>query len=293
MKHIYLVLCLGCWGMLSAQNPIELPHLISENVKWETSERQYHSSIWQTEVITNVSKPVLEVFVPKNSDTKKSAVIIAPGGGLYALSIRTEGRMVAEWLNRKGVAAFVLKYRLVPTKEDGVAEITQLSMTDPSKIMNEVEKVLPLSVADGLSAMRFVREHADDFGIDPNKIGFMGFSAGGAVTMGVGYGYSNKDRPNFLVPVYPWTDAQQVREPQGDCPPMFIVCATNDPLDLARGSIELYDSMQKAGKNVSLMMYGKGGHGFGLKSQGLPSDSWIERFYEWAVSENLILEDNP
>ena len=80
--------------------------------------------------------------------------------------------------------------------------------------MEEVAKVIPFSIQDGLNAIKYVRDNASEFGVDPQKIGFMGFSAGGAVTMGVGYNYTKANRPDFLVPVYPWTDAMAVQEPK-------------------------------------------------------------------------------
>lgn len=230
----------------------------------------------------------MEVFRPSGDNNTGTAVVIAPGGGLYAHSINSEGNDVAKWLAAKGISAFVLKYRLVPTGEDGVADISKLSATNPNEIMGQVSKVIPYSITDGLNAISYVREHADSYGIDPNKIGFMGFSAGGAVTLGVAYQYSNENKPNFLVPVYAWTDAMAVQEPRADAPPMLIICASNDPLGLAKGSIELYESMRKSNKSVGLHMYSAGGHGFGMRKNGLPSDHWIDRFYEWSLAEDLV-----
>ena len=232
----------------------------------------------------------MQVFQPKVETNTGAAVVVAPGGGMYALSIVNEGTAVAEWLAEKGITAFVLKYRLVPTGDDGTAEVMT---TAPAIVLEKASDLLPYAVTDGLNAIAHVRENAEKYGVNPNKIGFLGFSAGGAVTMGVGYNYSKENRPNFLVPVYPWTDAQPVWAPKEDTPPMLIVCASNDPLGLAKGSVELYSSMLEASKNASLIMYSKGGHGFGMYPQGLPSDTWIERFYDWALSENLIPKSTP
>lgn len=279
MKQIIKVLILCFSSSLFAQQFIELPHEPPSNVQWEGGEKEYYSDIWQTQVVTNVSIPTMEVFAPENPNG--TSVIVAPGGGLYALSIESEGKQVAKWLAERGITAFVLKYRLVPTGADGVQEITQEGATNPMQIMQRVAPVLPFSVQDGLSAIANVRSNAQKYALDPNKIGFMGFSAGGAVTMGVAYNYNEKNRPDFLVPVYPWTTAQPVQEVPEDAPPMLIICATDDPLGLATGSIELYSSWLKKNKTVGLHMYSKGGHGFGMKQQNLPSDSWIQRFYEW------------
>lgn len=285
MKNSLLILfCFLHIGIAFSQEIIELPYKEDGQIKWIGDEKEYFSEIWQTQVVTNVSIPTMQVFKPDTAKTNGTSVIIAPGGALYALSINSEGNDVAKWLNEKGITAFVLKYRLVPTGEDGVQEVMQIG----EKIMENVAPVLPLSIEDGMAAVSYVRKNAESLGINPQKIGFMGFSAGGAVTMGVGYNYSQDSRPDFLVPVYPWTSAMSVKECRGDAPPMLIICATDDPLGLASGSIELYSSYLKAEKNIALHMYSKGGHGFGMRKQGLPSDSWISRFYDWALAEGII-----
>jgi len=283
-KNILVLIAFGALNFSIAQEIIEVPHEKAGNVQWEGNEKAYFSDIWQNNVVTNVSIPTMEVFRPENPNG--TSVIIAPGGGLYALSITSEGNDVAKWLNTKGITAFVLKYRLVPTSEDGVKEITQ-DGAKPGRIGERVAPVMPHSIADGLSAIKYVRDNSEVLKVDKSKIGFMGFSAGGAVTMGVAYNFSEENRPDFLVPVYPWTTAMPVKEAPENAPPMVIVCATDDPLGLATGSIELYSSWQKAGKNPALHMYAKGGHGFGMKKQNLPSDNWIERVYDWSVAEGI------
>jgi len=274
--------------ILLAQEVINLPHKRATDVQWENGEKQYYSEMWNTTVVTNVSAPTMLVYRPPFSERNGTSVIIAPGGGLFAHSINSEGTWVAEWLAKKGITAFVLKYRLVPSGEDAVAEMAVLSQQNPDKFYKDVQRVIPYSVADGLSAISYLREHAEEYGINPDKIGFMGFSAGGAVTMGVAYNYSAENKPNFLVPVYPWVDAMPVTKPSQDAPPMLIICATDDPLDLAKGSIELYNSWHEAGISVGLHMYAKGGHGFGMRQNGHASDSWIERCFDWMKDERII-----
>ena len=286
----FCVLFLGlCFFHSFAQNReiVELPHQPIDGVTWTGGEKAYHSKIWNTPVVTNVEVPTMEVFLPKENLGNGTAVVVAPGGGLYAHSITKEGSDVAQWLNEKGITAFVLKYRLVPTGDDGVAEITTLSQSNPNEIGVQVGKVLPYAIKDGLHAIAHVRENAEKYGIDPQKIGFMGFSAGGAVTMGVAYNYETVSKPNFLVPVYPWTDVMPIQTPKKDAPPMFIVCATDDPLGLAKGSVALYSSMFDAGKPVALHMFAKGGHGFGAEAQGLPADKWLRNFYEWSLGQGI------
>ena len=282
MKKIIFIICIISVNLIAAQQVIEIPYEKAPSITWENDEKQYYSDIWDNEVVTNVSVPTMSVYRPENPNG--TAVIVAPGGGLYALSIESEGTAVAEWLRKKGITAFVLKYRLVPTGDDGVKEITDEASNRPERIGERVAPVMPFSVADGLSAVAYVRENAAEFAVNPDKIGFMGFSAGGAVTMGVAYNYKDADRPNFIVPVYPWTSAYPVQDAPKDAPALFIVCATDDPLGLAKGSIELYSSWLEADETPALHMYAKGGHGFGMKPQDLPSDDWIQRFYDWSVA---------
>lgn len=284
-KYSMLIISFCLTNFAVAQELIEVPHETAKEVQWEGGEKAYFSEIWQNNVVTNVATPTMEVFRPENPNG--TAIVIAPGGGLYALSITSEGTDVAKWLSQKGITAFVLKYRLVPTGEDGVQEITDEGTTNPARIMERVAPVMPYSIADGLSALAYVRENAAEFKVDPNKIGFMGFSAGGAVTMGVVYNYNEANKPNFIVPVYPWTSAYPVQEVPADAPPMLVVCSSDDPHGLATGSVELYSSWLESGKTVGLHMYAKGGHGYGMKKQDLPSDHWIDRFYEWCVSEGI------
>lgn len=293
MKVSHFAFLLLAISTINAQDIIELPYNKIDDVVWENNEKEYYSNIWQTQVVTNVSVPTMQVFRPSAEKNTGTAVIIAPGGGLYAHSIESEGNLVAKWLAEKGITGFVLKYRLVPTGEDGVADITALAQANPQKIGEEVAKIIPYSIQDGLNAISYVRENVVTYAIDPTKIGFMGFSAGGAVTMGVSYNYTISNRPDFLVPVYAWTDAMPVQTPKDDAPPMLVICASDDPLGLAKGSIELYSSMLEIGKPVGLHMYSKGGHGFGMRKNGLPSDNWIERFYDWSLVEGITKKKTP
>ncbi|MBI9058085.1 MAG: alpha/beta hydrolase [Labilibaculum sp.] len=286
-KQFLITLFITSFLFTKAQEVIKLPFKQSTEIKWSQNEKEYYSEKWTTQVITNVSTPTMLVYKPTKELNNGAAVIVAPGGALYAHSINSEGRDVAKWLIKKGFTVFVLKYRLVPTGDDAVTELAVLSKNNPSKIREEVAKVIPLSISDGLNAISYVRNNANEFTIKPDKIGFMGFSAGGAVTMGVAYNYTKENRPDFLVPVYPWTTQYPVQKPKIDSPPMIIFCASNDPLGLVPGSIELYNSYHKMGLNVALHMYSKGGHGFGMREKGLPSDTWIERFYDWTLVEGI------
>ena len=280
VTYLYVILLL-CSAYSAAQEIIELPHQDPGNIEWAKSTKDYYSKDWKTQVRTNVSIPTLEIFKPA-SGGNGTGIIIAPGGGLYALSINKEGKDVARWLNQKGITAFVLNYRLVPTGEDGVKEL----QTDGEKVGERIVPILPLSVSDGLNAVTYVREHAAKLGVNPDKIGFMGFSAGGSVTMGVAFNADKTNMPNFLVPVYAWmTIMGEYKVPQG-APPIAVICAADDYL--AAESLKLYTKWQEARIPAEIHLYSKGGHGFGMMKQDLPSDTWLTRVYEWATIEGLV-----
>ncbi len=280
MKKQLLILLtfLSTTMLIQAQEIVELS-INEENQMsiWKGDEKDYFSEIWQTQVVTNVSKPTMEIFRPDSAIANGTSVVICPGGGLYALSINSEGNDVAKWLTQQGVTAFVLKYRLVPTEEDAVQQLS----VDGAEVPEKAKKVLPLSVEDALNAIDYVRTNANSFGINPDKVGLMGFSAGGAVTMAATYSAEEKNKPNFIAPVYAWMEIVPDSEVPVDAPPAFIVCASDDPLRLAPASVKLYSDWLMKGKIAELHMYAKGGHGFGMRKQNLPSDTWIERFGEW------------
>ncbi|WP_324023160.1 alpha/beta hydrolase [Maribacter sp. BPC-D8] len=290
MKRLILLTCIFTSMNILAQKMVDLPFESDSNVNWSTAEKEYYSDIWETKVITNVAVPRLEVF--EADQPNGTSVIVAPGGGLYGLSIESEGRDVAKWLNKKGITAFVLKYRLVPTGVDGIQEISDESVNNPAKIGERVTPVLPLSIADGLAAITYVRTNAADMKLDPNKIGFMGFSAGGAVAMGVTFSYTAANKPNFIIPVYPWMTVIGEYTVPEDAPPMLVICASDDPLGLAKPSADLYSAWLTKGKITGMHMYSKGGHGFGMKTQNLASDDWISQFYRWALTEGFTVAAN-
>lgn len=258
----------------------------SENWTWQ--EKEMFSTMFQTQVVYNVSEPTLTVFLPPSTMANGTAVIVAPGGGFHTLSINSEGNDVARWLNAKGVAAFVLKYRLVKSEtDDPVKEMFPL-MRNRKKLDSINAPVIPLAIADGLEAVKYVRAHAAEYGINPNRIGFMGFSAGGSVTAGVTFNYIPESRPDFVAPIYAYTGALSQTTVPKDAPPMFVAAATDNQLGLAPQSTQLYNDWIAAGKSAELHMYAKGGHGFGMRKQNLPTDKWIERFGEWLEMQGLL-----
>ena len=285
---VFIGLFLILANVVSAQKVIGLyPGAAPGSEKWTHKEKEYFSKVWNTQVVTNVAQPTLTLYAPEPSVANGTAVIICPGGGFHALSINSEGIDVAKWLNTKGVTAFVLKYRLVPTGEDGTKEMME-KMSKGKSLDDENMPVIPLAIADGVAAVTYVRKHAAEFGISPSRIGLMGFSAGGTVTAGVVFNYTAESRPDFVAPVYAYMGA--IKNPIGaqDAPPMFVVAASDDQLGLAPDSVSLYSKWIAAKKSAELHLYSKGGHGFGMRKQNLPSDQWIERFGEWLAVQGLL-----
>src|SRR5437667_3205841 len=264
--------------LASAQDVIPLyqgtpPGSVAENYP----EKEYFSKIWNTEVVTNVTKPTLTIFKPAPEQKNGTAIVVCPGGGFMALSITSEGGVVAKYLAAKGVTAFVLKYRLAHTGEDATQEFLTL-LADRQKFNETVGKIIPLTIADGLAAVTYVRQHAVELGVSPDRVGIIGFSAGGTVAAGVAFRYAPDGKPAFVAPIYAAASRLKDSAVPADAPPMFIVAATDDNLGLAPDSVALYEKWREAQKSVELHMYAKGGHGFGMHQHNIPTDHWIDRF---------------
>ncbi|HET9744154.1 MAG TPA: dienelactone hydrolase family protein [Chitinophagaceae bacterium] len=288
MKNLFLILSLFIFSIVNAQQKViflyEGPAPGSES--WNWAEAENDSNMWQTKVVYNVTKPSLTVFTPEASKANGTAVIIAPGGAFHALSINSEGFDVAKWLVDKGVTCFVLKYRLARSfTNDPTAEV--MAKMGKKEMDDDFNKVIPLSVADGRRAIAWVRSHAAEYNISPDRIGIMGFSAGGTVAASSMFGYTKETRPDFAAPIYPYFPSSMIGNVATDAPPLFIATANDDALDLAPHSVELYNKWLTAKRDAELHMYARGNHGFGMRKQNLPTDKWIERFYEWLDVQGL------
>ena len=246
-------------------------------------ERQYFSELWTTEVVTNVSVPTL-VSVRPTGEPNGTAVIVAPGGAFHALSIDSEGFGVAERLAAAGVTTFVLKYRLVPGGDDPVAELNDKMVAGDASVLDDIAAAAALAGADGQAAVRVVRARAAEFGVDPDRVGFMGFSAGGNVALRAAYSHDAESRPNWIAPIYVLNLGVDLEDLPAGSGPMFLVVATDDTLGLATDSVALYERWRAARLPVEFHAYARGGHGFGMRTQELPSDTWIDRFLDWLAS---------
>jgi acetyl esterase/lipase len=283
------ILCtvLSLVAVAAAQDVIPLyPGIAPGSTKQNYPEKAYVSPVWHEDVITNVTRPTLTVFQPSPELKNGTAIVICPGGGFMALVIGNEGTDLAKYLAAKGVTAFVLKYRVAHTDGDATQEFAAL-YADKQKFGETMKTVQPLAVADGLAAVKYVRQHAAEWGVSPDRVGIIGFSAGGFVTAEVALHYAPEGRPAFVGMIYGGALSKDAPVPS-DAPPMFIAAATDDSLGLAPQSVALYQEWTAAHKEAELHMYEKGGHGFGMHKQNLPTDHWIERFTDWLQLEGFL-----
>ncbi|MEP7107377.1 MAG: GDSL-type esterase/lipase family protein [Ferruginibacter sp.] len=295
LKLFYTVLVILVeTGLIHAQEVIPLyPGKAPGSENWTWQEQVNNSNMLYMSIVSNVVQPTLTAYLPPASQANGTAVIIAPGGAFHILSIESEGSEVAKWLNSKGVAAFVLKYRLVHSlTSDPLAELMK-KMGDFKKLDEENDSIVTMAIADGLKAIAFVRSHASEYNVNPKRVGFMGFSAGGTVTMGTVFNSTVADRPDFAAPIYAYVKALKNQNIPADAPPLFICAATDDQLGLASHSAGLYNSWIAAKKQAELHMYSKGGHGFGMRRQDIPTDTWIERFGDWLDVQGLLWPEHP
>ena len=233
-------------------------------------------------ILRNVTQPSLVVYPAQKPSG--AAVIIAPGGAWHFLAIEHEGRQVAEWLSERGITAFILKYRLIGTGADMEKEMGEFFANREAK-KAEMEELAKFTLADAQQAVRLVRQRAAEWGVEANKIGFMGFSAGGAVTTQVALNYTADCRPDFAAPIYAAVFDEVHALP--DAPPLFLLCTASDEM-ASRASLILYAAWKAANRPVEMHIYAHGEHGFGMQKLGLPSDTWIERFEDWLKGMGIL-----
>jgi acetyl esterase/lipase len=240
---------------------------------WTQKEQTVENTPMGT-IVFNVVTPTLTAYLPERAKATGTGIIVAPGGACIALAMDHEGTGIARWLQEKGIAAFLLKYRLQEKKGDGI----------PADL-NE-DEACKYGIADGIQAIKVVRQHAAEWGVDPTRIGFMGFSAGGMVTSGALLQQEAAGRPNFAAPIYGGPFGVMPAIP-GKLPPIFMAWAQDD--DIARDTMnKFYTALQTAGNRPEVHVYSSGGHGFGLKKQGTTSDHWLDEFYEWLQAQGLV-----
>jgi acetyl esterase/lipase len=290
MKHPLLAftLLLIAYNACAQQKVIQLYNGSapgSENWTWQEAVSEHNAA--NTRKVYNVVHPTLTVFLPNQAIATGTAVIICPGGSFQTLSIDNEGSEEARWLNAHGVAAFVLKYRVIHSlTNDPLKEVLANRGSQSNK--EQVTQVLPLAIADARLAISYVREHAVEYNLSPSKIGIMGFSAGGTLAAASAYKYTSANKPDFVALLYPFFPPILQSEILADAPPMFIAAATDDDLGLAPHSVDIYQKWVAAKHTAELHIFAKGGHGFGMRKQNIPTDNWIELFGNWLGLEGFL-----
>ena len=231
--------------------------------------------------VRNVTVPTVTPVLPAPGKATGAAVVIAPGGAFLMASMQNEGWPVARWFADHGVAAFILKYRLDPTPREDKGFMDALGRRFGAAAAGNGANVpslsQPLAVADGQAAMRMVRAQASRWGVDPKRIGFVGFSAGAMTALRVALADQPDSHPDFLGLIYGPMEEVQV---PADAPPLFSALASDDGL-FGKGGFGLVRSWQQASKPVELHFYERGGHGFGMGKAGTTSPGWKEQFLAW------------
>jgi acetyl esterase/lipase len=242
----------------------------------ETWHRQYGSAFAR-----NVTIATLTPFLPDPARATGAAVIVAPGGGFSTLSMENEGWDVARALAARGVAAFVLKYRLNPTPQDmgefarSMREMFSGMGRRPPRLTPEQASFAP-QLADARAAFALIRRRAAEWHVDPDRIGMVGFSAGAMLTMATTLDGQGA-RPAFIGIIY--GSLAPVTVP-ADAPPMFVALAADDPL-FGNGGFGLIDSWRAARRPVEFHLYEQGGHGFGMYRKETTSTGWFDAFVRW------------
>jgi acetyl esterase/lipase len=266
----------GTIGPERVRAPAEAP---TKNAKW----------------ITNVTKPTLTLFRPARERNTGTAVLICPGGGYWNLAWDLEGEEVASWLKTIGVTGIVLKYRV------------------PRRAGQPERLPAPGPLLDAQRATSLVRSRAAEWGIDPTRIGIIGFSAGGHLAVATATQFDQRRyepideidkvscRPDFAGAIYPGYFIEQqragvetnqsvlapyLRIPQ-ETPPIFLVHASDDPVAGPENSVVLYLALKRAGVPAELHVYAQGGHGFGVRQGALPCATWTDRFAAWLPGQGM------
>jgi acetyl esterase/lipase len=230
--------------------------------------------------LTNVHRPSITPYLPEKDKATGVAVLVIPGGGHRVLVMTHEGYNVAAWLRDRGIAAFVLEHRL-------------------AREPNSTYRIDVEAFADAQRAMRTIRARAREWGVDPARVGAMGFSAGGELVAMIATRHVRGDsnatdpvdresaRPDFQALIYPGRSGDI--QPDANTSPAFLAAAYDDRQDIAEGLAEVYLRMKRAGVPAELHMYGSGGHGFGVRATNTrPVGAWLVRFEEWLVDRGVL-----
>lgn len=247
------------------------PGVAPGSERWTHTERTIEHTPVGT-VVQNVVHPTLTAYLPERAKATGAAVVIAPGGAFVALTLSLEGAAVARWLQQRGIAAFVLKYRTVEKLQDGI----------PAMDMDTAGRY---GIADGIQALRVVRRHAAEWGIAADRVGILGFSAGAMVASGTLLQPDAAARPSFAALLYGAPFGVMPPIP-ATLPPVFLGWAQDDAVALAP-VVRFRDALLAAGSRPEVHVFSAGGHGFGMRQQGTSSDHWIDALYYWLDAQGF------
>jgi dienelactone hydrolase len=291
-----IVLC----SPAAAQLPIRkvpAPEAMKEEIRLpggkapRTTMREEWLDVAGTTALRGVTAPTLIPVLPRPGTANGTALIIAPGGGFLLLSMESEGFEVARYLADQGITVFVLKYRLQQTPDEPSAFLKDFlgwigKTKDSTFFKSYLATAVKPATEDAKSAMRWVRGHAGTYGIDPGRVGFMGFSAGAFTTLDLVYTADAATLPDFVAPIYAAYDAPDHALP-AKLPPMWGAIATNDEFFGASG-FGLIEAWKKRG-SVEFKVYDSGGHGFGFAGKpGTTTTHWPQEFMWWLQARKLV-----
>jgi acetyl esterase/lipase len=267
MRQLLVSIALLCAADIAGAQTVNVwPGVAPGSENWKQKEITIENTPVGT-VIMNVVTPTITAYLPDPAKATGTGIILAPGGAFVALAISLEATEAAKWLQQRGIAAFVLKYRTVEKKSDGI----------PAGL--DLDTAGRYGMADGIQALKVVRQHARQWRVDPNRIGFLGFSAGAMVTSATLVQPDSAGRPNFAGLLYGGPFSKMPVVPR-NLPPVFMAWAQDDPVALQTAT-RFHDALIAAGNKPEAHIYAAGGHGFGMKKQGTSSDHWIDEFYYW------------
>lgn len=240
---------------------------------WTQKEHTYTNTPVGT-VVMNVVTPTLTVYLPERSKTNGTAIVLAPGGSCVALAMSLEGTSVAQRLTQRGITVFLLKYRIPEKKQQGLGDV-------------DMDAACKYGSADAIRAVSLVRSRAHEWNIAANRIGFLGFSAGGMVESAAVLQPDVAARPDFAAFVYGAPFGAALPPIPANLPPVFIAWAQDDTIAGTRVA-QFYAAMHAAGNKPEAHVFASGGHGFGVKTQGTTSDRWIDEFFWWLGSKGYL-----
>ncbi len=280
MKTAVLAFLFATTSLLAAEVPIILWPKGAPGSEGKTAPEKVTTSAGGERTVTGVNAPSITPFFPAKEKASGAAVLVIPGGGHSKLCVDHEGDNVARWLAEHGVAAFVLRYRLA---------------REPESTYTIEGNALP----DTQRAIRLIRSRAAEWGIDPQRVGAIGFSAGGELValawMRPGEGKADaadpmdreSGRPSFQGLIYPGRSGDIV--PTKDAPPAFMACGEKDRTDIAEGLAEVYLRFKRAGVSAEFHVYAGVGHGFGFRATTKgPVAGWVDRFYDWLGERGFL-----